>query len=187
MRLFAGISLSTAAIERLSSVRLRCAANNDGLRWSAPEQWHITLRFFGEVEEGEAERLCAALTRLPTVPPRLHIERFGVFAAKGIFFAEVDATPELQDLYGQVQGIAIECGPTPEARPLHPHITLARSKNRTGLASVRRLSHPVLPAFGQAVSWLAQEVWVYESVLQRDGASYRTLARIPLGLDSLNA
>ena len=46
MRLFAGIPLAAAVIDELSAISIRLRSNDDGLRWSAPESWHITLQFW---------------------------------------------------------------------------------------------------------------------------------------------
>ncbi len=180
MRLFAGLALSTAAVERLSAFRLRVAAPQDGLRWSSAEQWHIPLCYFGDVGITDAKALQEALLRLQSPWAALHMERFGAFMAKGLLFAEVESTPALQSLCGQLQGVAAAYGVVPEWRPFHPHVTLARSKNRTGLATIQRLCVPTHPAFGAALDWQAEELLCYESVLQRDGAAYHVLSRVAL-------
>ncbi len=180
MRLFAALALPPMAIDRLSSVRLRLATQKDGLRWSAPEQWHITLRFFGDLDPAQANLLSSALATLAVNPIAMRLENFGTFAAKGILFLEVDASRELEALYARVQSIAASCGVLPESRPFHPHVTLARSRNRTGLASLRTLMTPSPPTFGAALHWTAKELLVLESLLQPEGAEYRTVAAIPL-------
>ncbi len=177
MRLFAGLALPSTAIERLSKLRLRLATPADGLRWSEPEQWHVTLRFFGEAEAAGVQCLKTAVETLSGKPVDLEIRALGWFAAKGILYAAVDASPSLAALQAQVVARTSDCGILPESRPFQPHITLARSKNRTGMATLRRLCQPEIPAFGPAVRWLAEEVLLYESILDRGGAQYDVLAR----------
>ena len=180
MRLFAGLPLPPSAIDRLSAARLRLAGPKDGLRWSSPEQWHITLRFCGDVSGDQAQRLEEEFRKIERMPVPMRMDSFGVFATKGILFADVFCTEELQALHVAIEKCVLPCGIPAESRPFRPHITLARSKNRTGDASLRRLSSPSLPAFGPEIRWIAEEIWLYESELLPDGAAYRTLARIPL-------
>ena len=180
MRLFAGFALSPTAIDRLAKLRLRLAAPTDGLRWSEPEQWHITLRFFGDVDAGKMQCLRAAVEGLATQPVDLEMTALGWFAAKGILYAATAASPTLTALQALVVASTGDCGVLPESRPFQPHITLARSKNRTGMATLRRLCQPELPAFGSAVRWIVDEVLLYESVLDKGGARYEVLTRQPL-------
>ena len=165
------------AADRLATLRLRLATPGDGLRWSEPEQWYITLSFFGELDTREVQCLRAAVERLSAKPVELEISALGWFAAKGILYAAVVSSHSLESLHLQMVATATLCGLSPASRPFQPHITLARSKNRTGMATLRRLCHPELPAFGTTVRWMAEQVLLYESILDGGGAQYQILAR----------
>ncbi len=181
MRLFAALPLSAEAIERLMRLRLRLSAPGDGLRWSTPEQWHITLQFYGEIEQSTATCLAHALAHLAHASaPKLTIGTLGRFAAKGILFAEVEATPELQSLHDLLTESSASCGFVPERRPFRPHITLARSKGSTGMKALHRMGTPEPPAFGPAISWFPQEVLLVQSTLRPQGAEYTAYSRISL-------
>ena len=180
VRLFAGLPLPPAAVERLATLRLRLGAPKDGLRWSEPEQWHITLRFFGEVDERRLPALASALERIATPPIAMVLTSLGLFAAKGILHAEVGVSPALDALFRQVESVATHLGIAPETRAFHPHVTLARSRGKTGAASLRRLCTPSIPSFGPELHWLAKELLLYRSDLQPTGAVYQVLGRYPL-------
>ena len=180
MRLFAGLRLSHEAVQRLTDLRLRLAHPTDGLRWSAPDQWHITLKFFGDVEARQAEILVTALQGIRQPRLELSVEELGLLGAKGILFAAVSPTPELLQLQQRVEQYAAVGEALPESHPFRPHITLARSRNRTGHATLARLSKPALPSLGRGMRWIAEEVLLYESTLSPDGAQYEIYARFPL-------
>jgi 2'-5' RNA ligase len=180
MRLFAGLPLPDVATERLTRLRLRLAAPGDGLRWSTPEQWHITLRFFGEVGIEAAAALSQASRQLRSPVPRVCMSELGLFAAKGILFAGIGSSIDLEGLQAEVEQVAAQAGLLPESRPFRPHITLARSRNRAGLTRLQRLGQPTLPAFGSEICWQAEEVLLYESALTRQGAEYRVIERVTL-------
>jgi 2'-5' RNA ligase len=64
MRLFAGIPLAAAVIDELSAISLRLQSSADGLRWSAPESWHITLQFLGNTGQEQYECTVARLREM---------------------------------------------------------------------------------------------------------------------------
>jgi RNA 2',3'-cyclic 3'-phosphodiesterase len=167
MRLFVGIPLAAAVIEELSAISLRLQSSEDGLRWSAPESWHITLQFLGNTPHYECivERLREL--RSPSVP--IQLEGLGFFERAGVFFAGVHLTPELRALQQCVTTATRLCGFIPETRPYHPHITLARSKSKgRGLNALKSKVHRQ-PKFS---NFVAEEFVLYESVVTRSGSLY---------------
>ena len=176
MRLFAGFPITPAVEDRLSALRLRLAAPTDGLRWTSPEQWHMTLRFFGDIEDRQLASLMQKLGACRQAPPLLRMETLGLFPAKGILYAAVEPTEELQAFYAAFTGCLAWEPPTGTSLPFHPHITLARSKGRTGQKTLGKLSTPKLPAFGPALQWSGSQIHFYESALGPQGAVYRIVA-----------
>ena len=181
MRLFSAVPLSTEAIERLIRIRLRLCAPGDGLRWSTPEQWHITLQFYGDVDEERAACLADGLAHASFASaPEVILDGLGRFAAKGILHATVGVTPGLLDLQQRVVKCGSSFGFVPEARPFRPHVTLARSKGQKGVKSLRPLATPDLPAFGPDICWMAREILLLRSTLCPQGAEYAVVSRIRL-------
>ena len=179
MRLFVGIPLAEAVVEELSKVSLRFRAKDDGLRWSAPEPWHITLQFLGNTGQQQYECVVARLRELRFQPVPVRLEGLGFFDRAGIFFAGVAVSPELAALQQRVTAATSHCGFVPEDRPYHPHITLARSKGKDGKHSLRRLEVRIhgQPNLGR---FTAQEFVLYESVTHPGGSEYSIRERFPL-------
>jgi RNA 2',3'-cyclic 3'-phosphodiesterase len=185
MRLFSALPLSPEAIDRLTSIQLRWSAPKDGLRWSAAEQWHITLQFYGEVDDARLTCLDSALRKEALTAPFLAMDRLDRFAAKGILFAEIESCPALLSLQAQVAQCAEQCGMRRDSRAFHPHITLARSKGRSGLSTLQRLASPNLPSIGPTLRWLPTELLLLESTLRPQGAVYRVVSTIKLNSSSV--
>ncbi len=143
MRLFIAIPMAEAVSHELASVRAQLERPSDGLRWSAPESWHITLQFLGNTRADQLACLVAGLRAIvsPLVPVKL--EGLGFFDRAGIFFAPVLLSPELLALERQVVAATSPCGFLPETRPYHPHLTLARNRGQS--AAIRQLKAAVLP------------------------------------------
>jgi RNA 2',3'-cyclic 3'-phosphodiesterase len=181
MRLFIGIPLAASVIEQLENVSTRHRAEGDGLRWSLPESWHITLQFLGNTSETQYECVVARLRELSAKPTPIELAELGFFDRAGIFFAGVALSPELLALQQQVTATTIPCGFTSEDRPYRPHITLARSKGRRNAIGLQSLKAKIRhqPKFGRFV---AEEFLLYESLTRPTGSQYEIRERFLLAL-----
>lgn len=147
MRLFLGIPMDPAVTAELARISARLRTPSDGLRWSAPESWHITLQFLGATTPEQYACLVSQLRLLRIAPVSIRLEGLGFFDRTGIFYAGVLTTLELLNLQLAVTTATSRCGFVRESRPYHPHITLARAKaERRGFVALKsKLGNP--PAF----------------------------------------
>ena len=142
-----------------------------GLRWTRPEQWHVTLRFLGWVEDVDpvSEALAAATAELPPVEA-------SVGPALGRFGGRVLHVPVegLDPVATAVVNATADLGKPPEDRPFAGHLTLAR------VAKGVRVD--LRPLVGEPVSgrWPVEEVTLVESRLSPAGARYEVIERHPL-------
>jgi RNA 2',3'-cyclic 3'-phosphodiesterase len=179
MRLFVGLAVSDAIKDVLERLTLRLRAKDDGLRWSTPDQWHVTLVFLGEVDDESRNRLVKELANVRQTRLTLRIEGLGVFQRAGILHAEVGVTQELLRLYEAAAAAVKRAALDVEERPYRAHITLARSRNRDGRRTMERLQRA---AQQQRLSerWDVTEFLLYESQLSPSGSRY--VARERFGL-----
>ncbi len=179
MRLFVGLAVDAAVKEALERLTLRLRTKDDGLRWSTPDQWHVTLVFLGEVEDEARARLVRELATVQPPPLKLHVERLGVFERAGILHVELGVSPQLLRLYEAVAASVRRAGLEVEDRPYRAHITLARSRNRDGRKAIARLRSSTER---QRVSaqWEAVEFLLYESQLSPGGSRYVVRERFAL-------
>jgi 2'-5' RNA ligase len=177
MRLFIGIPLPPGVVRELAAVVSRLRSKEDGLRWSAPETWHITLQFLGNTRQDAFDCLVPRLRAVGAPPVRIGLEGLGSFDRAGVFFALVGVTRDLLALQEQVVLATRSCGFNEEARPFQPHITMARSKGRrqgVGELVSRMQMQPRLSAF------VAEEFVLYESFLGSAGARHEVRERFSL-------
>jgi 2'-5' RNA ligase len=179
MRLFVGIPLADAVIDELSQISMQLRSSSDGLRWTARESWHITLEFLGNTSPEQYEGVVARLRKLHQRPVPIRLGELGFFDRSGVFFAGVKVSPELESLQKRVAEAAALCGFASESRPYHPHITLARSKERGrqhGVVELKaRIRRP--PTF---TGFVAGEFLLYESFLGAGGSRYEIRERFLL-------
>jgi 2'-5' RNA ligase len=127
IRLFVGIELPEAVQERLAGL----CGGVPGARWVDAENMHLTLRFIGDVELGQAEDIDAALLRLRAPRFDLTLDGVGFFGkptAARILWAGVRKSEALARLWAKVETSVQSAGLPPEERKFSPHITLARLK-----------------------------------------------------------
>jgi 2'-5' RNA ligase len=178
MRLFIGIPLEPAVAHELSAVSTRLHEKDDGLRWSAPESWHVTLQFLGNSRQEQYSCVAERLRELRSPPVSVQLESLGFFDRAGVFFAGLRLSPELAALQQKVLAATARCGFPAEDRPYHPHITLARSKGGEGRHAIQRLRNKIQrqPAI---VAMEAREFLLYESFTEASGSRYEVRERFP--------
>jgi 2'-5' RNA ligase len=177
MRLFIGVPISPALADQLAAVRARFEQNEDGLRWSAPESWHITLQFLGAATPEQHDCVVSHLRSVQAKPFAIQLEELGFFDRAGVFFVGVVVSPELASLQKAVVRATCPCGFTPEDRPYHPHITLARNRGRqNGIRSLK----PRIGESSRFASFTAREFLLYESFPSPQGSRYEVRGRFPL-------
>ncbi len=127
LRLFVGIGFPPELKLRLS---LLCSGL-PGAKWVDPGNFHLTLRFIGEIGEDVAADIDEALSRLRARRFTLQIAGTGVFGGEKprSLWAGVERSPELAGLRDKVEQALIRIGLSPEPRKFSPHVTLARLRD----------------------------------------------------------
>jgi RNA 2',3'-cyclic 3'-phosphodiesterase len=125
-RLFSAIEIPRTVAERLTLLR----AGLSGARWIDPENYHLTLRFIGDVDGATARDFTQALGKIVAAPFELRLNGLGSFGGDKprAIFAEIAQSAELAVLQRANERAAREAGLPPEGRNFKPHVTLARLK-----------------------------------------------------------
>jgi 2'-5' RNA ligase len=182
MRLFVGLPLASEVLNELSEAVARLKAPQDGLRWTAPNTWHITLQFLGNTDQQHCDCVLARLREVHSERVQVRLDKLGVFERAGVFLADVVPTGALVELALRVTEATAKCGFKAEARPFHPHITLARAKGgeRGRALDILQKRVPQALRFG---GFTATEFLLYESYTRPEGAEYEVRGRFRLGLE----
>jgi 2'-5' RNA ligase len=173
MRLFTAVDPSAEVHATLIEL-LRRLQPSARLRWTKPENLHLTLKFIGEWPEEKLGVLEDALRSVPSFPPfRITLSGLGFFPnpkAPRVFWVGIQAPPELAQLASQIDRSLEPLGIAPEKRAFSPHLTLARIPERTPLDSLRRAIES-LPAadFG---AFKIDRFFLYQSRLSPGGSVY---------------
>jgi len=179
MRLFIAISLAPEVMDTLERLSRSLRSPGDNLRWTSPETWHITLQFLGEISDESYTGLVQNLRQIKSPPVPIRLQGTGFFNRAGVFFVEVDVSPELRHLERLVVDATSASGVAAEDRPYHPHVTLARAKGDDRSRALRSLK-PRVPDNVPFPPFTAREFLLFQSFLGSAGARHEIRERFPL-------
>lgn len=151
------------------------------VRWSAPEQIHITLRFLGSIRESEAIEVAKRLRGVAeqNAAFRLRCEGLGCFPnarRPRVIWAGLDGDLDsISRLHDAVNEATSGFGEPPDERPFTPHLTLARVQNLER-SNLERLESILVRGFETEEAWEVTAVLLVRSHLSPQGSRYETLA-----------
>ena len=111
---------------------MMAGAGIPGARWVPPENYHLTLRFIGEMPGYRAEEIDLALAALRAPGFAVTLAGVGTFHKGGrsvSLWVGVERNPALDHLQSKIETALQRCGLEPERRRFTPHLTLARLDN----------------------------------------------------------
>lgn len=130
LRLFTALPVPWDVVETLK----RRQTGLPGARWRPEEALHVTLAFYGEVTEMQADDLAAELARIPPGGFEIELKGVGAFGdahRTHTLWAGVEPNERLTVLAGRCKAAAERAGIRMEPRTYKPHLTLAYLKTQT--------------------------------------------------------
>jgi RNA 2',3'-cyclic 3'-phosphodiesterase len=126
-RLFTALEVPRSVAAGLSLLK----GGLPGSRWVDAENYHVTLRFIGDVDTRQADDLADALDHISLPPLTLITRGLSVFGSKKphALIALVEPKSDLITLHADMERLCQRIGLPADARRFIPHITLARLKN----------------------------------------------------------
>lgn len=185
-RLFAAVDISEQA--RKLAVEYINVLRNEHLNvrvgWAAPEKLHITLKFLGDVEAAQEEKVADALAEASAAirPFELRIAGTGVFPGEReprvLWLGVEDIEGGLARLHSRIENALAAAGFAKETRAFRPHLTIARIRDPRTAARLAQihLSRPF-----SADQFTASHTTLYQSRLLPSGSEYTKLKVARLG------
>jgi 2'-5' RNA ligase len=153
-------------------------------RWVRVDGLHLTLRFLGATPDDRQPALADVLARVATeaAPFPVSLSGGGSFPdaihPRVLWIGIVDGQARLSDLALRLSGQLASLGWPPDSRPFTPHLTLARTDGVPGADErARRL---VEVARDVRLSWQADRLVLYKSILGRGPTRYEVVSEAPL-------
>lgn len=174
-RLFAGIELPDDIKDRLSEL----ARPLPGAAWVDDDDFHITLRFAGDIEGRVAREFTDLLGEIEVDAFDLHLTDLGTFGGKEprSIWAGVSASPQLEQLARACDRAARNAGLAPDPHPFKAHVTIARLRHVAPETVAKYLGQ--VGAFRTA-RFTVEHFVLYSSKPRTGGGPYVVEAEYPL-------
>ncbi len=185
MRVFLAIDINEHVkkeMERIIKQLKRLGAN---ARWVKPDNAHITIKFFGEISEGEIELIKQEIDRGISGVANfdISIEKLGVFPEYGrnprVVWAGIKFGDEMEKLYNELNKRFSKIGFPREHREFKPHLTLCRIKSSSGLSGLKKgIAENENHFFGKIT---VDQIILHKSELTPNGPIYSIIKKFPFG------
>lgn len=151
------------------------------LKWTKPENWHLTLKFIGEQEQEVLPDICYALDEVDVPSLTLAGHDGGFFSAKGkvkVAWVSLQGdTDRLSALADSVDKCLEPLGIASERRPFRPHLTLFRVKSYESRDPWQDFREELC-----GLSWPqfnVSHIQLWKSILTRQGPVYEQVHTVP--------
>jgi RNA 2',3'-cyclic 3'-phosphodiesterase len=187
MRIFIGIKLDTIAHNNIGKFLLPLKKVTTPIRWTKPQNVHITLKFIGDMNNDIFKRMIQQLdsnsfkAKLTDNPMDIRLTGCGKFGRQenlNIFWIGIESNPQLQQLYQHIEDTLDKIDIPKEDRPFKPHITVGRNKKHFNFNSFYQMM--AKHEDQQIASINTSHFQVFKSDLQSNGPTYKILKEIPL-------
>ena len=176
-RLFTGLEIPGDVGLELSA----CRGGLPGARWIDPENYHITLRFIGDVDHATARDLFSLLgdgrRRGPLTVTLDELATFGGERPRAVF-ARAVPTIDLNELQSEHERLVRRVGLPPERRKFTPHVTLARLRDASPIDVAGYIG---MRGRFPKLSFTARRFVLFSARASTGGGPYVVEAAYPLG------
>jgi 2'-5' RNA ligase len=187
MRCFLAVPLAEPALSESRQLQTSLAERVEGVRWARPETLHLTVHFFGSIEDERAANAVDVVAPVASQTSAFEVElgRLGAFPAHGrprvLWLGPAAETAPLTRLARECRGAMRGAGFDVETRPYHPHCTLRRPR-ATWTPGARATWDTVVAGPHAAMRFTAARLVLYESRAAQGGAVYTEWSVLPFAV-----
>lgn len=186
IRSFLAIELPEAIRRKIEEVQKDLKLSHADVRWVSPEKIHLTLKFFGSIDESRVDPIVKSIggPTQTSSPFSLAVRGMGAFPhlknPRVIWMGLVDEKEILPSFQRELEKELRKIGFESEDRPFHPHLTLGRMKSNQGRDElIGRMEKYREEQFGD---FQVEKVVLLKSDLRPSGPIYTPLKELRLGL-----
>jgi 2'-5' RNA ligase len=181
-RIFCAFELTQVLRSRIEkhSKRVREAVPEASASWSRPDNIHLTMKFFGNVDQAKLPSISSALARVAQEFSAIEISvgGTGVFPRPSrpqvLWIGIDDHSGALAKLHGRLEAECAPLGFPKEDRAFRPHLTIARVRQPQ---NANRLAEAHLRFEFATVELALDELMLFRSELSPKGSKYTPLSR----------
>lgn len=184
VRAFLAIPLPRQVQDSIKSVQRSLHVRIPDVRWTTTENLHLTLHFFGEVEQETLEKIKVSVLSVRGCkrPFPVEVKGLGTFPNRHrprILWLGLEPKDQLGQLYEICRKNLQQAGVATESRPYTPHLTIGRLRERKG--SLTGLTGGNSSIGCERIGrFCVDRLVLFESRLQPGGAEHIPLLTVPL-------
>jgi 2'-5' RNA ligase len=187
IRSFIAVNIGLTTVRAIATeqaiLRRKVAERGGEVRWVAPQNLHVTLRFLGQVTEPMVAAIQDGLEPIakPIAPFEVTAAGLGVFPderSPSVVWVGLRDGGAIGRLHDGVSEVLARMGFTLDDKPFRSHVTIGRVKGGDGAALAACLAEQGERAYG---AFTVREIVCNRSDLRPAGADYQMLWRLALG------
>lgn len=173
MRVFAALELPSEVRSLIAEWQRPLALRYPSVKWVSPENMHLTLRFFGDIDRDRVDRILERMSGWEPGDLEFSLTQVGSFIKNGlpvVYWLGGDFPSDVGEMARSLGDIMDERG-RKESRPFKPHLTIARRRKHS---EVPELDDPCV------ITGCFRRASLIDSRLTRRGPEYTFLKRFDL-------
>jgi 2'-5' RNA ligase len=184
VRAFLAVPLAPHVLSSLSRLQAQLSRKINDIRWSHPQNLHLTLHFFGNIDQETLEKIKVSVLSVKRChqPFKVDIRGLGAFPSlrrPKVIWLGLQPQAQLKQLHQDIQQSLRLAGLTPDSRPYSPHLTIGRVRR-----AAADLTEQGVTLSDTTIDYLLiDRVVLFESRLQPQGAEHIPLFTVKLDDD----
>ena len=185
IRSFLAIELPKTILEKIRELQAELKQSRADVRWVGPEKIHLTLKFFGNIEESKIDEIIRNIEEPIRRNPSFFLKVRGIGAfphlksPRVIWMGLIDERGVLVPFQKELEGRLEKAGFAPEKRSFQPHLTLGRMNSSRGMDElIWRMEKHQEEEFGELG---VERIVLFKSDLRPTGPIYTALRDVRLG------
>lgn len=187
MRTFIAISLPKEIKELLSRLQEKLKASQADVKWVSPENIHLTLKFLGEIDDKELNKVSGILEDITKDKNSFYmrIASVGAFPKTNsprVIWVGIDkGDEETKEIARELEEKITPLGIPKEDRPFTSHLTIGRTKSSLNRESLVQLLKSTARDFGShPLEFPVTKLTLFQSILTPKGPIYERLKEVNL-------
>ncbi len=185
-RIFTGVKIDFTERTQNFYSSAKDALNESDIKWTEPENMHITLKFLGDVQADKIPKISAKLKNIAKShdefkPLLKGVGVFKDFYRPKILWFGLRNCPEFEKIKNGIENSLSDIGFEIDYRKFTPHLTVGRFKTSVSSDQLKKFVNTNREVYLQAVS--VSDIILYESILSPQGSQYTVLEKFPLGIE----
>jgi RNA 2',3'-cyclic 3'-phosphodiesterase len=185
IRSFLAIEVSDPVLKRIEKIQEDFKSSDPDVRWVNPDKIHLTLKFFGDIEESQIDSILNSIETPvhSTQPFQIKVRGTGAFPnpknPRVVWVGLTEGKETLSHLQKELESSLEKIGFQPEDRSFNPHLTLGRVKSSRGKGALAaKIEKYREEEFGE---FQVERVILFKSELTPSGPVYTALKEAKLG------